>query len=464
MKNRILAWYRTRLASYKAIFAIFVLLLVIIVLQAFITIVHERARAIEATIREKQALNEVVALSVASAEIYTLPAYKRQIVREVAKAPDVLYCRIVKPSGEIYLSNILDDPGKMIRDPALLTDRTLIRDDFYNGEEIKVIVSPTARGYTVWLGFSLREAEALRRGRILSNSAIAASLLLAAIVVYVGLASINRRLEEAMAGLKEYSERLEEMVDERTKELRDAQEQLVRREKLAVLGQLAGGVGHELRNPLAVISNAVYYLNMVLSDADETTATAREYLEMIASEVRNSGRIVSDLLDFSRTRSPEREETAISELVAQVLEKQPPPEKVEVTTRIASDLPPVFVDPWQIEQVLVNLVTNAYQAMAEGGRLTIVADLIEDDSIRIPQSAIRNRLIRIRVSDTGCGIPEENMGKVFEPLFTTRTRGIGLGLALSRNLVEANGGRIEVESEVGKGSTFTVWLPVASGE
>jgi len=123
-----------------------------------------------------------------------------------------------------------------------------------------------------------------------------------------------------------------------------------------------------------------------------------------------------------------------------------------VTTQTPSVLPPAFVDPWQIEQVLVNLVTNAYQAMAEGGRLTIVADLIEGDSIRI------------RVSDTGCGIPEENMGKVFEPLFTTRTRGIGLGLALSRNLVEANGGRIEVESEVGKGSTFTVWLPVASGE
>ena len=260
---------------------------------------------------------------------------------------------------------------------------------------------------------------------------------------------------EAM--LREYSERLEEMVEERTGELRDAQEELVRKERLAVLGELAGGVGHELRNPLGVISNAVYYLQTILPDADETTATAREYLELIASEVHNAAKIISDLLDFSRTRSPEREETAISELIAQVLQKQPPPEKVVVTTRIASDLPPVFVDPRQIGQVLVNLVTNAYQAMPEGGRLVIKTSEV---SGKLPKSG----RVAIAISDTGCGIPQENMEKVFEPLFTTKARGIGLGLVLSRNLVGANGGRIEVESEVGRGSTFTVWLPVGGRE
>jgi sigma-B regulation protein RsbU (phosphoserine phosphatase) len=248
--------------------------------------------------------------------------------------------------------------------------------------------------------------------------------------------------QQAEEALQEYSERLEEMVEERTQELRDAQEQLVRQEKLAMLGQLAGGVAHELRNPLGVLSNAAYYLKMTLSDVDATTG---EYLEIISSEVRNAQQIVSDLLDFSRTRLSAREEIALSALVTQVLEKHPPPKKIHVTTEIASDLPPVFVDPQQIDQVLVNLVTNAYQAMSGEGRLTISAQIVENK-------------VALSVSDTGSGISQENMAKIFEPLFTTKARGIGLGLALSKKLVESNGGSIEVESEEGKGSTFTVKL------
>ena len=225
--------------------------------------------------------------------------------------------------------------------------------------------------------------------------------------------------------------------------LKRMEEELVRKEKLAVLGQLAGGLGHELRNPLGVMSNAVYYLKTTLSDADETT---KEYLEIISSEVGNAENIVSDLLDLSRIRPAEREKIAASELVAQVVEKQPPPEKVEVNTEIPSELPPVFVDPRQIGQVLDNLVTNSYQAMPEGGKLKITT--------RAEKSQVN-----LYITDTGCGISKENLKKIFEPLFTTRARGIGLGLAVSKNLVEVNGGSIEVESEEGKGSTFTVILP-----
>jgi signal transduction histidine kinase len=251
--------------------------------------------------------------------------------------------------------------------------------------------------------------------------------------------------KRAAATLQEYSERLEEIVDERTKELREAQEQLIRREKLAILGQLSGGVAHELRNPLATISSAAYFLRLTHPDADEIT---KEYLEMIAAEVHKSDRIISDLLDFSRTRSPDRERAAVSELVAAVLEKQTPPENVEVATQIASDLPPMYVDPHQVEQVLVNLITNAYQAMPEGGNLIISA-------------RVEKGQVALSVADTGVGIPEENMGKLFEPLFTTKARGLGLGLMVVKTLVEANGGSIEVQSQVGKGSTFTVKLPVA---
>ena len=257
-----------------------------------------------------------------------------------------------------------------------------------------------------------------------------------------------KRAEEA---LKEYSGQLEEKVEERTRELKDAQEELIRKEKLAMLGQMAGSVSHELRNPFGVISNAVYYLKTILPNADETT---KKYLEMISAEVRNSNRIVSGLLDISRTQPAERKKIVVSELVDQALEKQPPPEGIKVTTKIPSGLPPVFIDPLQISQVLVNLITNAYQAMGKGGTLTIKARTDKDK-------------VSLSITDTGCGISKENMNKLFEPLFTTRSRGIGLGLSVSKNLLEVNGGSIEVESpstefrtgKGGKGSTFTVILP-----
>ena len=120
-----------------------------------------------------------------------------------------------------------------------------------------------------------------------------------------------------------------------------------------------------------------------------------------------------------------------------------------MTTEIAPDLPPVYVDTHQIRQVLGNLVTNAYQAMPEGGDLSIRAQVEEG-------------VVALSVADTGMGISEENMAKLFEPLFTTKAKGLGLGLMVVKNLVEANGGSIEVESEVGKGSTFTVRLPLST--
>ena len=244
--------------------------------------------------------------------------------------------------------------------------------------------------------------------------------------------------------LKEYSESLEERVEQRSKELKAAQEQLLRREKLAILGQLAGSVGHELRNPLGVMSNAVYYLKTILHEADATT---EEYLEIISSEIHNANKIISDLLGFSRIRPAEWNEIAVSDLVAQVLEKQLIPENVEVITRLSPGLPALFVDHKQIGQVLVNLVTNACQAMPEGGELTISAQTEKSH-------------VAFSITDTGCGMSEEDMEKSFEPLFTTKARGIGLGLAVSKNLVETNGGSIEMESDEGKGSTFRVILPI----
>jgi PAS domain S-box-containing protein len=248
---------------------------------------------------------------------------------------------------------------------------------------------------------------------------------------------------QAQHALQEYSERLEEMVGERTKALEETQEQLLRKEKLAAIGQLSGGIGHELRNPLGVISSAAYMLRSILPDADERV---RAYLSLISEEAESATKIVNDLMDFARTRPAQREETDVASLIAHVLERHPPSQDVQVSVETATDLPIAFVDPQQIALVLGNLISNAYQAMPDGGTLTIGAQT-------------GNGTIVLSVRDTGCGIPEEDRDRLFEPLFTTKSRGIGLGLATSKSLIEANGGGIEVESQEGRGSAFTITLP-----
>jgi len=252
----------------------------------------------------------------------------------------------------------------------------------------------------------------------------------------------ERKLAEEK--IRELNATLEQRVEERTRELRDAQDQLVRHEKLSLLGQMAGSVGHELRNPLAAISNAIYFLKMVQPDAPDKV---KEYLNLIERNIHISDKIIGDLLDFTRIKSAKREPVSVPQLIQQTLERFPAPENVQVTLDLSVDLPKVYVDPQYLIQVFSNLVLNACQAMADGGKLVI-------------SSCIQNEMICIAVKDGGMGISAENMKKLFEPLFTTKPKGIGLGLAVSQKLIEANGGRIEVESEVGVGSTFTVWLPV----
>jgi PAS domain S-box-containing protein len=257
----------------------------------------------------------------------------------------------------------------------------------------------------------------------------------------------NKQAEEK---LKEYSDHLGEMVKERTRELDEAQEQLVRQEKLAVLGQIAGSVSHELRNPLGVINTSIYYLKLVQPDANEKI---KHHHAMIQQEVHNAEKIISDLLDFVQVKTVEREAVAVFMLVRQTLECFPVSPSVEQTLAIPEDLPAVNVDPRQVVQVLGNLVTNACQAM------TSVPGVVIDRKLTF--SALRkDEMVAIAVKDTGTGITPENMQKLFEPLFTTKARGIGLGLAVSKKLAEANGGRIEVHSEPGVGSTFTLVLPV----
>lgn len=253
--------------------------------------------------------------------------------------------------------------------------------------------------------------------------------------------------ENARKTLLDYSNKLKIEVNERTKELGITQEKLIRNERMAVLGQFAGNVGHELRNPLGVIANSVYYLRMIQPDAEPKV---KEYLDRIDKEINNSEAIINNLLGFAKIKLMNKLLVSAEELITNSIHHHPIPEKVMVNVSISPELPDLYVDPYHIEQALVNLIINAYQEMPQGGDLAISGTLVSQNG---------DNYVAIIVKDTGGGISKENFDRVFEPLFTTKAKGIGLGLSICRYLIEANSGTIEVKSEPGQGAEFIVLLP-----
>ena len=251
-------------------------------------------------------------------------------------------------------------------------------------------------------------------------------------------------LKIAEAKILDYSKGLEKLVEEKKRELLIAQEQLIKQERLATMGKLAGSVGHELRNPLAVINNALYILK--LNDKSKNTTT-QQYLDIIDQEVASANKIITDLLTFARIKPADLDYAHPKSLVENVLKKFPQPENIIVKNMLADKLDKVYVDSQQIGQVISNLVINAYQAMPTGGELSISGKNIDGN-------------VKIEFTDTGVGIAPENLPKIFDPLFTTKLKGIGLGLTVSKILTEINGGKIEVKSALGKGSSFIITLPV----
>jgi signal transduction histidine kinase len=247
---------------------------------------------------------------------------------------------------------------------------------------------------------------------------------------------------------------LEDRVRERTADLeqaleslRNTQEELVRREKLAMLGQLASGVGHELRNPLGVMTNAVYFLEMVQPNAEPIV---KEYHALLRAQIGLSEKIVSDLLDYARIKPPRRESVPLTRLIDDQLARVSVSDDIRIVRELPAGLPPVHVDPVQIGQVVLNLLVNAVQAMEEKGGVLTLRGSIDDGRVRLD------------VIDTGPGVKPELQEKIFEALFTTKARGIGLGLAVSRSLAEANDGRLLLSSRPGEGATFTLIVPAVA--
>jgi two-component system NtrC family sensor kinase len=267
--------------------------------------------------------------------------------------------------------------------------------------------------------------------------------------------SINtmaRKLDLEKKELEEWGNTLEQRVRERTEEVKKIHAQLFRSEKLASLGKLAAGVAHEINNPLTgILANS----SMLLDDL-EASDPRREDLEMIVKETIRCREIVKRLLDFAKQSKPQKTMTSIPALIDTILllvRNQTSFRNITIGQHREDGLPEILCDTDQIQQVFINIVLNAAEAMPKGGTLTVRSSLSEN-----------REYISVRFTDTGPGIPEERRERIFDPFFTTKEHGTGLGLAISYGIVEQHGGTISVESCVGKGSTFTVQLPVRTSE
>ncbi len=271
-------------------------------------------------------------------------------------------------------------------------------------------------------------------------------------------------LEKSRVKIEVYSRILEQEVEQRTAQLKEAQVQIIQSAKMAAVGQLGAGVAHELNNPLGGILG---YSQFMLEKFRKPGFTAndfkncKEYLELIEKETIRCKKIVETLLKFSRKSLFDKFDSLdINKLLGEtlaILDHQLKLENIKVSVDFKSDLANVKGIANPLQQVFTNLILNAQQAMPKGGELKITAENIIDEKTKLPDK------VKIEFTDTGYGIPRENLSRLFDPFFTTKEveKSVGLGLSVSYQIVQDHNGTIEARSQEGKGSTFILILPVA---
>lgn len=249
----------------------------------------------------------------------------------------------------------------------------------------------------------------------------------------------------------EYQRDLEKKVKERTKKietlnllLKEFQSKLIHSERLATLGTFVSFVSHELRNPLSVIQNSIYYLR---THIQIDNPKIEKYFGIMDEEVSIAHKIIDDFLNFTKGRSLELSLLNINDLIEKVIDLIRIPDNISITLNLQKDLPDIKVDGDYIQQVLINMINNAIQAMPQGGELKLGSGKEEE-------------FIIIDISDTGVGIAEKDLERLFEPFFSKKKKGTGLGLVICKFLVERHKGKIKVESKPGKGTNFSIHLPI----
>jgi two-component system NtrC family sensor kinase len=274
--------------------------------------------------------------------------------------------------------------------------------------------------------------------------------------------TMTAALRESQQELRDWAHTLENKVEERSRELRAAELGAARREKLASVGLLAAGIAHELNNPLTGVLTFSSLLRKKLPDGSQDA----EDLDLVIRETRRCSLIIRRLLDFAREKTPEMKYSDLNRIIrdaVRIVERPAHLHDIEVVLELAPGLPPIWIDEDLIKQVVLNMVVNAQHAIEGKGRITIrsrpcpVPRIPEPGAQAVP-------MVEVSIADTGCGIPAQILQRIFDPFFTTKEvgKGTGLGLSVSHGIVKAHGGAIEVESTVGEGATFRIFLPVAA--
>jgi signal transduction histidine kinase len=259
-------------------------------------------------------------------------------------------------------------------------------------------------------------------------------------------------LIHAKQELEKFTKFLEKRVDARTRELKAAQDELIKKERLAAIGQMASVVGHEIRNPLAVINNSIYFIKTKLSSGQEPDPKIAKHIKIIESEIQQANGIINEILTYSRQREMQVERIQLNNWLEELLSVYPFPPHIELVKQLDPANPPLAIDMTEMQQAVRNLIGNGIEVMPapKGGKITI--------RTRIPEPG----WVEIDVGDSGSGIPPDVLDKIFAPFFTTKARGTGLGLAVVRKVIDRHKGRVDVESQVGVGTTFKLYLPIAA--
>jgi two-component system NtrC family sensor kinase len=271
--------------------------------------------------------------------------------------------------------------------------------------------------------------------------------------------SMMDALRRSRGELEEWGHTLEQKVEEATRELRQAQAEAARSEKLASVGLLAAGIAHELNNPLTgVLTFSTLVRNTLPDDSPEA-----EDLDLVIQETKRCAAIIRRLLDFAREKTPEQDYADVNQVISDCLQLISQPARV-ANIRLISELdesvPPILIDADLIKQVIMNMMVNAQHAIGENGVITVRTRLVPAAEAGCEDSDA----VEITIRDDGCGIEPENLDRIFDPFFTTKGvgKGTGLGLSVSHGTITAHGGTIEVESEVGQGTEFRICLPVGN--
>jgi signal transduction histidine kinase len=285
----------------------------------------------------------------------------------------------------------------------------------------------------------------------ITDSALLLALLSPSLYLFVFRPMVVLHITERDRAKQELLARHEEL--KKTYEtLEQAQHSAIASGKLAAIGRLTAGVSHEIQNPLNIIT---LRLHLLLNDSKTPPEMVR-HLQVLQEQADRIVKVSKDLLSFSRQRAPERAQLNLNETITRslnLLEYDLRKENIAVELKLADGLPPVWADQDQLQQMVLNLLTNARDAMPRGGRLIIHTGELHGEE---------KRFVELRAEDTGVGVPTDNLNKLFDPFFTTKPdgEGTGLGLSICQDIIEAHGGSIRAESELGRGTAFIVELPL----